>query len=67
MTFRFENMKQRGVKFYRNYSRLNIPMIVIFSTTGNDILQERKTAPKRNLLSLDTKLIGLQFFAIRTL
>ena len=42
-------------------------MIVIFSSTGNDILQERKTAPKRNLLSLDMKFIGLQFFAITTL
>jgi hypothetical protein len=38
-------------------------MIVIFSITGNDILQQRKTAAKRNLLSLDMGLIGLQCFA----
>ena len=42
-------------------------MIVIFSSTDNDILQERKTAAKRNLLSLDMELMGLQFFAFGTL
>jgi hypothetical protein len=67
MTFRFDQTHiyriWNRVKFNRNYSRLNIPMIVIFSITGNDILQERKTAAKRNLLSLDMGLIGLQCFA----
>ncbi len=46
MTFRFDQTHiyriWNRVKFNRNYSRLNIPMIVIFSITGNDILQERK-------------------------
>ena len=50
-------------KFNRNYSRLNIPIIVIFSSTGKRHFNRTKKQQQRGI-SLDMRLIGLQLFTI---